>query len=146
MQIDVVEFFMGERSWQQFYVFFEHLPSWSKTKSKIASDPELAKAQLSQIPKESIQKIVDERAEKKEKKPEIPLEGYDLKVEKLSQIIDKIEVLTFIVKYMLSSKGPQGDQPKILGRPETAFEKALEDEIWKHEKSDADELKKALGF
>lgn len=69
-----------------------------------------------------------------------------MEVEKLTQLIDKIEVLTFIVKYLLSTKGPGGDKPTLLGRPESAFEKLLEEKINDVSREDNNELRDMLGF
>lgn len=64
----------------------------------------------------------------------------------MSQVIDEIRILSFQVKYLLSSKGSEGKKPILLDRPQTAFEKLLEDMEYSQSKEEADELLKMTGF
>lgn len=119
--IDVLDFFCGVQGWVIFYSYFNSLPSYSKTKAKIASDPEIAKAMTANIDPES---LLDEDEEPKE--VEVPVEGYDASLAKQDQVIEEIRLLRVVIQSMFGGKKGEKIKFNPQPRPKTEAEKQLE--------------------
>lgn len=128
-----------------FYGYFREMPPHSKTKSAIASDPDLARAQLANIPPSEIDKLL-EKNDGDGKKPDIPLEGYTLEIAKLDEVINKISILTNQVKYLLADKNVQRVPPELNERPKSAFQKALDELAYAKDQAEGQDLFSDLGF
>lgn len=124
--------------------FFAMLPDSTKTKAAINEDPEYARARLSEISSEDIDKILEQRAEKSDDR-HLTTEGHTLEIEKLNQIIDTINELIIVVSSMAGAKG-EALKWKPTKRPETEFSRMLKDLIYKREQEDKNELLAELGF
>lgn len=109
------------QGWVIFYSYFNSLPSYSKTKAKISSDPEIAKAMTANIDPES---LLDEDGETKE--VEVPVEGYDASLAKQDQVIEEVRLLRVVIQSMFGGK--KGEKVKFnpQPRPKTEAEKQLE--------------------
>lgn len=49
MQIDLVDYFTGDRPWTEFHDYLQRLPRWKKFHSAIAMDEEMAEAVWEQV-------------------------------------------------------------------------------------------------
>lgn len=138
----MIDYFTLDRSWFEFWDFFNLLPSNSRTKSAIANNEEVAKLKADQVPVEELDRILEARASKRPQ-TQIPLEGYTLEIEMLNKVVDSVNMLTTTVMQALGNKNASfPPQP----RPTTAFEKALEVRIKERERQELDDLEAAFGF
>lgn len=145
MQIDINDFFVGDRYWSEFYIIFEYLPSSSKTKAAISMDDEMALLQLQGVSDEELQRIVNARAERSASDIELSPENYDITVEKLNQVIDSINGLRNIVKVGLGGK-LQDSESRPVKRPKTKFEQYLDRRLLQFEKEDVEGMAAEFGF
>lgn len=102
----------------------EDLPSHGKLRSKIASDPELAKAMTDHIKPED---LLNQDSDAPGERPTPPLEGYTLEVEKLNQVIDQLHLLRATITAMVSKSKNKNQKISLEPRPKTEAEKILEE-------------------
>lgn len=139
--IDVLDFFDGAQGWVIFYSYFNSLPSYSKTKAKISSDPEIAKAMTAHIDPDS---LLDEDGEEKE--IEVPVEGYDAYIAKQDQVIEEIRLLRVSIQGMFSGKKGEKIKFNPQPRPKTEAEKQLERLKSKAGERESKNLMREAGF
>lgn len=120
--VDVVDFFQGKKGWAIFWEMFYHLPSHGKVRSKMASDPELAKALTAHVKPEDLLKEEDSSGER----PSPPLEGYTLEIEKMNQLIDQIHLLRATIQAIVSKSKGAKQKISLEPRPKSEAEKILE--------------------
>lgn len=117
-----MDFFQGKMGWKIFWELFYGLPSHGKVRSKMASDPELAKALTDHIKPEDLLKDEETPGER----PSPPLEGYTLEVEKLNQLIDQMHLLRATIQAIVSKSKGGNKKIALEPRPKTEAEKILE--------------------
>lgn len=132
---------MLERSWKEFYSFLSKLPDHSDTRVKMAEDPKLAEAIVSNITDEDL-----ERMEQNKKVPDPPLAGYTPEVEKLNQILDAINLLRVSIQAMVTKKGKKAPEFEPARRPKTATAKLIEERKRNIGRKEAVEMVSMAGF
>lgn len=137
-----MDFFQLKKGWKIFWSYFNALPGYSKTKAKIASDPELAEMMTANIDPESLLEPETKKAEP----AEVPLEGYDATMAKLDQLIEEVRLFSLTVQSMVSEKGKNKIKFNPQPRPKTEFQKRLEQLKNKAGEDDSKDLMRQAGF
>lgn len=143
--IDISDFFTPKRRLWEFWVFFSDLPEGSRTKSAVAMNEDIAKAQAAGLSEEDIAAISEARANGGSKGGDISPQGYSLEIEKLNQIIDSINLLRFVVRGSLGAKVTSSDF-KTMERPKTAFEREVDKRVLAYEKKYQEQAMADFGF
>lgn len=111
----------------------------------MSMDPEIAVARANALTKEDIAEIADSRANPDKNKVEIEPVGYDLKMEKMNQILDALNVLQLTVRQIAGGKVKKSDF-KPSPRPKTAYQRAVDKLVLDYEKEYQEEAMSDFGF
>jgi hypothetical protein len=138
-------------SYKFFLSYMASLPPHSKTKATIAEDKDLALERLSALSEEELRRIYESRkpsvtntSAEDEKKRSISAEGFSLDAELLAQVNDNLTLLRKTVIALVDSKARMDFEP--TPRPQTMFEKLLEERLEQFEEEEKRSIERELGF
>lgn len=98
---------------------------------------------IAELSDEEVRKIVDSRDSGED--PTLTYEDYSLEVAKLNQIIDTLNKLCMVVKSIAGAKGKDLEW-KPTPRPQSAYERMLEEKIYEFERQENMDLMRDIGF
>ena len=116
-QVDIHEYFRGERPWRQLRRFIDGLPPTSHYVIAKQNDPVIAL--------EAARQIRERRAAGKGGKYRPPAVEWDTHAELLASILDRQgEILAVLIDQPIAGKRRKAKPPRPTARPESAIERA----------------------